>query len=232
MRALAWEFPNDRSLRDTDTQFLLGPSILVTPVLEPDAKTVRGVFPGIGEGTRWYDWYTFREVQDVLPHENVTMDAPLEHINLHIRGGSIMPLQKPGNTTSATRKNPYDLVIAPDAQGHASGRLYLDDGESIEPGETRFVEVSILIQDGRKMVDVLCSCRTPTVCFTLGLGVPGMTLLHWPASLYLEWNNHPYLCSCKSDRVEQLQSHPNMATQPLKSLALSTAPGLELGNLM
>jgi alpha-glucosidase len=144
MRALAWEFPNDRSLRDTDTQFLLGPSLLVTPVLEPDARTVKGVFPGIGEGTIWYDWYTLQEVKGVRPQENVTMDAPLEHINLHIRGGSILPLQKPGNTTTATRMNPYNLVIAPDAHGHAIGSLYLDDGESIEPSETKSVEVSVL----------------------------------------------------------------------------------------
>lgn len=35
MRALAWEFPNDETLRETYNQFLLGPSILVTPVLFP-----------------------------------------------------------------------------------------------------------------------------------------------------------------------------------------------------
>lgn len=51
MRALAWEFPNDESLSATYSQFLLGPSILVSPVLVPNADTVQGVFPGIGEGT-------------------------------------------------------------------------------------------------------------------------------------------------------------------------------------
>jgi alpha-glucosidase len=145
MRALAWEFPNDYSFRDVDTQFLLGPSILVTPVLEPKARAVRGVFPGIEKGTRWYDWYTLREVKGVRPQENVTMDAPIEHINLHIRGGTILPLQEPGNTTSATRINPYNLVIAPDDHGKATGSLYLDDGESIEPNETKIVEVKLAL---------------------------------------------------------------------------------------
>lgn len=80
MRALAWEFPEDESLRATYAQFLLGPSILVTPVLAPNVETVQGVFPGIGEGTRWYDWYTLAEVQ-AKPQENVTMDAPLEQVD-------------------------------------------------------------------------------------------------------------------------------------------------------
>ena len=144
MRALAWEFPNDISLRETDTQFMLGPSLLVTPVLEANVTTVKGVFPGIDQGTRWYDWCTLQEVTGVRPHENVTMMAPLEHINLHIRGGSIMPLQDPGNTTAATARGPYSLLVALDKHDRAVGSLYLDDGESLEPNETSIVEVSRL----------------------------------------------------------------------------------------
>jgi alpha-glucosidase len=49
MRALAWEFPNDESLKGTCTQFLLGPSLLVTPVLIPNVDSVKGVFPGESE---------------------------------------------------------------------------------------------------------------------------------------------------------------------------------------
>ena len=142
MRALAWEFPNDKSLRAVDNQFMLGPSILVTPVLEPDARTVKGMLPGCGESTRWYDWYTLQEVKEVQPQANMTMDAPLEHINLHIRGGSILALQQPGNTTAATRLGTYSLVIAPDEHGLATGTIYLDDGESIDPSETTIVNVS------------------------------------------------------------------------------------------
>ena len=141
MRALAWEFPDDISLRETDNEFMLGPALLVTPVLEPNVRSVRGVFPGIEEGTRWYDWYSLEEVEVVRPHDNVTMQAPLEHINLHVRGGYILPLQRPGNTTTATKANPYSLLVALDAHGCAAGSLYLDDGESIEPDATKIVEV-------------------------------------------------------------------------------------------
>ncbi|ORY16006.1 glycosyl hydrolases family 31-domain-containing protein [Clohesyomyces aquaticus] len=141
MRALAWEFPSDSTLRETFNQFLLGPSILVTPVLVPNADTVQGVFPGIGEGERWYDWYTLAEVK-AQPHENVTMSAPLEHINVHVRGGSILALQQPKLTTRDTRNTPYSLLVALDDNGQAKGSLYLDDGESLEPNATRLVQFS------------------------------------------------------------------------------------------
>lgn len=145
MRALAWEFPNDASLRAVDTQFLLGPSILVTPVLEPNVDTVRGVFPGIGAGTRWYDWYTLAEVQ-AQPQQNVTLSAPLEVINVHVRGGSILPLQQPKYTTGETRNTPYSLLVALDDNAEATGSLYLDDGVSLQPNATRLVQVIALFQ--------------------------------------------------------------------------------------
>jgi alpha-glucosidase len=140
MRALAWEFPNDPSLKATYSQFLLGPSILVTPVLVPNVESVNGVFPGIGQGTRCYDWYTLEEVH-ASPGENKTLDAPLEHINVHVRGGSILALQQPRYTTSETRETPYSLLVALDDDCNAAGSVYLDDGVSLEPNVTRLVQV-------------------------------------------------------------------------------------------
>ncbi|TKA83915.1 hypothetical protein B0A55_00179 [Friedmanniomyces simplex] len=141
MRALAWEFPNDPSLAGTFSQFMLGPSLLVTPVLIPNVDTVNGTFPGIGEGTNWYDWYTLQPVV-AQAHENVTLSAPLEHINVHVRGGAILPLQAPAYTTAETRANPYSLVVALDQSGQASGSLYLDDGESLVQNATKLVQFS------------------------------------------------------------------------------------------
>lgn len=40
LRALAWVFPDDEDLKAVETQFMSGPSILVTPVLEALATTV------------------------------------------------------------------------------------------------------------------------------------------------------------------------------------------------
>lgn len=151
MRALAWEFPNEPQLAGVDTQFLLGPNILVTPVLEPQATTVNGVFPGIVDGASWYDWYTGEKVQ-AEAGVNTTIPAPLGHIPVYIRGGAVLPTQEPGYTTTESRKNPWGLIVALAEDGCASGSLYVDDGESIEPDST--LEVFFTAQNGQLKADI------------------------------------------------------------------------------
>ncbi|KAI1314130.1 glycoside hydrolase family 31 protein [Xylaria venustula] len=143
LRALAWEFPDEPWLADVDRQFLLGNAILVTPVLEQGATTVDGVFPGIGSGTVWYDWYNQTHVTGVEAGQNVTISAPLGHIPVFVRGGSVLPMHEPGLTTAAVRASPWSLIVALDANGEASGGLYLDDGESVDPEATAWVDFSM-----------------------------------------------------------------------------------------
>lgn len=141
LRSLAWEFPDDASLAAIETQFMSGPSILVTPVLAPLATTVQGVFPGVAQGTKWYDWYTLQQVQ-VAAGENKTLDAPLLHQPIHIRGGSVIPIQKAGNTTKTSRQMPWSLIVALDKNMAAEGDLFLDDGIYLVQNATKDIHVS------------------------------------------------------------------------------------------
>lgn len=141
MRALAWEFPNDPALAACDRQFMLGPAILVTPVLTQGATTVKGVFPGSGKGEVWYDWYNKTAIFAGLG-ENKTIEAPLGHIPVYIRGGYVLPMQEPKLTTVASRKTPWAVTVALDQAGAAKGSLYVDDGESLTPNATLNVNVS------------------------------------------------------------------------------------------
>lgn len=143
MRALAWEFPHDPSLAAADRQFFLGPAILVTPVLDQGATTVDGVFPGVGKGEVYYDWYTLSPVS-ASAGENVTIDAPLGHIPVYIRGNNVIPTQEPALVTRDARKNPWGVIAALSLEGSASGSLYVDDGASVVPNATLYVEVSPL----------------------------------------------------------------------------------------
>ncbi|KAI6713847.1 hypothetical protein JHW43_003604 [Diplocarpon mali] len=142
MRALAWEFPNDPSLAAVDQQFLVGGSLMITPVLAQGATTVDGVFPGVGKGEVWYDWYN-QSVTTAAPGQNITIDAPLGHIPVYIRGGSVLPIQEAGMTTRECRSNPWSLIAATSLQGKASGQLYIDDGESLVQNSTLWVEFSL-----------------------------------------------------------------------------------------
>ncbi|KAI0399857.1 glycoside hydrolase family 31 protein [Xylaria palmicola] len=142
MRALVWEFPDEPWLADADRQFMLGGAILVTPVLEQGATTVNGVFPGVGHGTIWYDWYDQTRVGGVEAGQNVTIEAPLGHIPLYVRGGSVVPMHEAGLTTAEVRASPWSLLVALDGKGEASGGLYIDDGESVEPDSTAWIDFS------------------------------------------------------------------------------------------
>lgn len=190
MRALAWEFPEDATLKETFAQFMLGPSILVTPVLEPNADSVKGVFPGIGQGTKWYDWYSLQPVS-AKPQENVTLSAPLEHINVHVRGGSILPLQTPGYTTGETRNGSFGILVALDEQSRANGSLYLDDGESLVPEETKLVTFEYSENTLRTRNNGTYTATSPLANVTIA----GATCM--PASVSLEVDGMP----CQTDAL-------------------------------
>ena len=52
---------------------------------------------------------------------------------VHYRGGSIIPMQTPENTTAVTRTTNFTLCVALDNSSSASGDLYVDDGISLQP---------------------------------------------------------------------------------------------------
>uniref|UniRef100_A0A9J8BUL3 alpha-glucosidase n=1 Tax=Cyprinus carpio carpio TaxID=630221 RepID=A0A9J8BUL3_CYPCA len=106
VRPLLHEFVTDEKTWDIDRQFLWGPALLITPVLEMGkAVEVQGRF--------------------------VDMDAPLTKINLHVRAGHILPWQKPESNTQYSRLNPLGLIVALNDEGVANGSLFWDDGEGI-----------------------------------------------------------------------------------------------------
>ncbi|KAH7909433.1 glycoside hydrolase family 31 protein [Hygrophoropsis aurantiaca] len=136
VRALFYEFPNEPELFSVDRQWLVGSDILVTPVLTPGATTVDGIFPGRGSVV-WRDWYTHAVVNATIGG-NTTLDAPLSHINVHIRDNSALLLhQQPAYTIYETRQGPYSLLISLTADGNAFGTAYVDDGISYPPGPSR-----------------------------------------------------------------------------------------------
>ncbi|KAL1935041.1 hypothetical protein VTP01DRAFT_4181 [Rhizomucor pusillus] len=135
-RPLVFEYPeNVKDFADNSVQVLIGSDILVSPVLDENATTVDAQFPiGI-----WYDWYTHEAIQG---GRTQTIDAPLTHIPIHIRGGAILPLKTPKYTVDETYATPYSLLVALDNKATAEGRLYIDDGHSVEQKKTSDINLS------------------------------------------------------------------------------------------
>ncbi|KAJ2490818.1 hypothetical protein IWW37_002818 [Coemansia sp. RSA 2050] len=125
-RPLLFEFPHIPAVVDNDRQLLVGDSILVSPVLAEGATSVAAFFPA----GLWYDWYDYSAIKGVSG--NVTLSAPLEHVNVHVRGGKIVPTQEPAMATVDSRKSDFGLIVATDEHGAAAGELYVDDGETFD----------------------------------------------------------------------------------------------------
>lgn len=84
MRPLLLEWPDDAHLHDEATEYLLGPDLLVAPVVTPGGR--RSVH--LPEG-RWHDWWTGRSVHGPV---RLDVEAPLGRVPLYQRGGSVIPL--------------------------------------------------------------------------------------------------------------------------------------------
>ncbi|XP_070186369.1 lysosomal alpha-glucosidase-like isoform X3 [Littorina saxatilis] len=128
VRALFTMFPNTESI---DKQFMWGDAILVSPVLEEGAVKVDAYFPK----AVWYDLNKATKLE-TAGEETLVLDAPIDTINVHIRGGSIIPRLPPAVTTNEMRTKPFFLQVAPDIETKAQGLLYWDDGEVLDPVET------------------------------------------------------------------------------------------------
>jgi len=89
-----------------------GDGLLISPVLSEGDNTVKAYLP---EGQRWYDLHKVTsqssssycddgwllQVKEVTEEGEVTLEAPIKIIPLHVRGGVIIPQQQADLTTNA-----------------------------------------------------------------------------------------------------------------------------------
>lgn len=99
--------PGDAKAAAVTRQFMWGDSVLISPVLEPGARSVAAYFP---PSSLWYDYFTGGVVSGAA-----TLPAPLDTVRVHVRGGSVVPTQPPQHalTTAEARTLPFELATPP-----------------------------------------------------------------------------------------------------------------------
>jgi alpha-glucosidase len=121
LRPLLYDFPDTTALHRVDDQAMLGPQLMVAPVLEPGARRRAVVLP---PGT-WYDFHTGARVEG----GPIDVDAPLGRTPIFVRGGAILTL---GNVRESTAQPVTELLVdacpASGVTGHWT--LIEDDGET------------------------------------------------------------------------------------------------------
>lgn len=140
---LFYEYPEDPVTLNISYQFFFGKSVLVSPVTVEDSFNVTLYLP---PQDIFYDFWTGERVtasdsSNMLTVENVNYTD----ITAHIRGGSILPLRsdaQSASTTTELRRHDFELLIAPDNNGKATGSLYLDDGSTVNPQQYSYIQFS------------------------------------------------------------------------------------------
>lgn len=120
-RPLVLNFQDDYNTVNLDDQFMVGDALLAAPVVRA-AQREREVY--LPAGT-WFDYWTGQRLDG---GRMLRVDAPLDHLPLYVRGGSIVPSTQPMNHTGEKAWSPLRFDIYPDATGAAHGSLYEDDG--------------------------------------------------------------------------------------------------------
>ena len=120
MRGLVMDFPHDHTVLGINDEYLLGPSLLVSPVHEYEARQRKVYLPA---GTRWYDFYTGNVFQGGTL---IDAAAPLERMPVFVKAGAIIPLGPVMEYTGQKPDAPIMLYVYTGANG--TFELYEDDG--------------------------------------------------------------------------------------------------------
>jgi alpha-glucosidase len=119
VRPLFYDFPDDGAIHAREDAFMLGPHLLVAPVLEEGARQRRVKLPNHPGG--WFDWHERRHFDG---GSFAIVEAPLGRLPLFVRAGAIVPVGEPTGL-SAVRE-----LLAFGASPQGQGELYDDDGET------------------------------------------------------------------------------------------------------
>jgi alpha-glucosidase (family GH31 glycosyl hydrolase) len=110
LRPLVYEFPNESTTFSLDEQFMVGPALLVSPVLYENRTNVTAWFP---PQNNWYDFFTGELIiNETAQPRTLELDTPYDKIQVHMRGGTVLLTQSPDLTTAKQKNNNYQLHVA------------------------------------------------------------------------------------------------------------------------
>ncbi|ODA79223.1 hypothetical protein RJ55_04816 [Drechmeria coniospora] len=168
-------YPNDAACWALELQYFYGPGLLVAPVTAQGASSVQVYLPD----DTFYDWYSHELVR--RPGGGGAIHTFVEQDNttipLLIRGGVILPARvRSASTTTELRRQDFELLVALDAHGKASGELYLDDGVSIDQ-QGRYSLLTFTYGDGVLSIDGVFGYDGPAILSKITLiGAPAVRL--------------------------------------------------------
>jgi len=145
MRGLAMDFQNDVIVYDINDQFMFGPSLMVSPVVEPGAKYRHMYLP---EGKGWYDFWDGNYLSG---GQTIVEQTPIERIPLYVKAGSILTLG-PDVQYATEKTDPIEIRIYEGADGEFE--LYEDENDTYNYEDAKFSKIKFNWDDANKTLTI------------------------------------------------------------------------------
>lgn len=144
LRPLLLEFQDDPRLEDLYDQVMLGPALMIAPVVEENARERDIVLPA----GRWYDFWS---AQSYAGGGSIHYPAPLERLPLLVRGGSILPLG-PQMSHIPPQHTFAQLTLHCYPPYPTSCVLYDDDGRTTDYQNDAFVKTQVSVSQDQQAI--------------------------------------------------------------------------------
>ncbi len=153
MRSLLFDFPEDATATKISDEYMFGSSMLICPVTEAyyyekggkklEKHKKRCCY--LPEGTEWYD---FRTGDKYAGGIYINAYAPISHIPVFVREGSIIPMEQSLMYAEEVVETPFEIRIYPGRDGEF---LYYEDageGYEYENGDYNVIPMRWNNEDG------------------------------------------------------------------------------------
>lgn len=146
LRGLMMDFPADPKTLDIGDQYLFGPSILVAPVYEYNARK-RDVY--LPKGSSWFDFYSGKKYEG---GQTLSVDAPLERVPLFVKAGSIVIAGPEMQYTNEKPADPLTVYVFPGENGTFT--LYEDEGINYNYEKGNFSTIRLDYDDATRTLTI------------------------------------------------------------------------------
>ncbi|RIV87719.1 TIM-barrel domain-containing protein [Aurantiacibacter zhengii] len=145
MRPLVMDFEDDRETWEIDDEYLFGPSFLVAPVTQFEAREREVYLPADA------NWFDANNGQRLAGGQSVTAAAPRERMPLFVRAGAIVPTGPVIQSTAQDTGGVLTVHVFAGANG--SFTLYEDEGTDMGYRDGEFTRIPVSWDEGaRKLV--------------------------------------------------------------------------------
>ena len=146
MRPLAMDFPEDKKAAAQEDTYLFGESLLVRIITNYGQRTADILLP---QAAGWYDYFTNRFYEGGT---SVTADAPIGHIPVFVKAGSIIVTCNPAQSTEEQDESQLSINLY--TGGDADTFYYQDADNSYDYENGKFVKIPLSWAENKRRLTI------------------------------------------------------------------------------